>query len=82
MERSSCGHRQDGNVAVGEIDNLARLGLLLVSEIRVDRCPPNIQCEYGNPHRAGTPEGTDDVDGIETGYRLRSSYGVGYAVRG
>ena len=36
----------------------------------------------GHPRRAGAPEGTADVDGTGAGYGLRSSCGVGHAVRG
>ena len=38
---------------------------------RSDRCPPNIQREYSHPRRAGTNEGTDDVDAAGAGYGLR-----------
>ena len=48
---------------------------------RADRCPPEIQRGYGHPRRAGAPEGTADVDGTRAGYGLRSSCGVGHAVR-
>ena len=42
-----------------------------------------IQRGTGHPHRAGgAPEGTADVDGTGAGYGLRSSCGVGHAVRG
>ena len=35
-----------------------------------------------DPRRAGAPEGALDVDGTGAGYGLRSSCGVGHAVRG
>ena len=49
---------------------------------RADRCPPEIQRGYGHPRRAVAPEETADVDGTGAGYGLRSSCGVGHAVRG
>ena len=46
------------------------------------RCPPMIQRGYVHLRRAGVPEGTADVDGTGAAYWLRSSCGVGHAVRG
>ena len=37
--------------------------------------------DTGHPRRDGLPEGTADVDGTGAGYGLRSSCGVGHAVR-
>ena len=45
---------------------------------RAERCPPKIQRGSGHPRRAGAL----DVDGTGASYGLRSSCGVGYAVRG
>ena len=45
---------------------------------RAERRPPKIQRGSGHPRRAGAL----DVDGTGAYYRLRSSFGVGYAVRG
>ena len=42
---------------------------------------PKIQQGYGHPRRAGAPKGTADANGTGAGYGLRSSCGVGYAVR-
>ena len=41
-----------------------------------------VQRGTGHPRRAGAPEGTADVDGTGAGHGLRSSCGVGHAVRG
>ena len=49
---------------------------------RAERCAPKIQRGYGHPRRAGALEGALDVDETEVGYGLRSSCGVGHAVRG
>ena len=49
---------------------------------RTDCCSPDIQSGTGYTRRPGAPEGTADVDGTEAGYGLRSSCGVGHAVRG
>ena len=49
---------------------------------RAERCPPKLQRGSGHPSRAGAPEGALDVDGTGAGYGLRSSCGVGHAVRG
>ena len=49
---------------------------------RANSCAPKIQRGYGHPRRADAPEGTADVDAIGVGYGLRSSCGVGHAVRG
>ena len=49
---------------------------------RADRYSPEIKQAYGRPRRAGTPEGTADVDGTGAGYGLRSSCDMGHTVRG
>ena len=49
---------------------------------RADRCPPKIPRRYGYPRRAGALEGTADVEETIAGYGLRSSCGMGHAVRG
>ena len=49
---------------------------------RADCCPPEIQKGSSHPRRGGAPEGTADVDGTGAGYELRSSCGVGQAIRG
>ena len=49
---------------------------------RPDHCLPGIQRGSGHPRRAGAPEGTANVEGTGVGHGLRSSCGVGHAVRG
>ena len=49
---------------------------------RDERCPPKIQRGSGHPRRAGTPEGSLDVDGTGAGYGPRSRravWGILYA---
>ena len=49
---------------------------------RAERCPPKIQRGSGHSRLAGAPKEALDVDGTGVGCELRSSCGVGHAVRG
>ena len=49
---------------------------------RAERCPPKVQRGSGHPRQVGAPERSPDVEGTRAGYDLRSSCGVGHAVRG
>ena len=58
------------------------VNIFFAAAVCADLCPPKIQRGYGHPHQACAPEGTVDLNGTKADYGLRSSYGVGYAVRG